>query len=113
MDPSLIKVIIVIATVAIVQFVKKVLCKDDPKFKPLYIFAPIVLCAVAFVLVALIQKTDVWSALLAGATLGITCMGSYDVLVAILSGWKDKTPNEIVQEVQEVIGGDNKAITEK
>ena len=103
MSPETIKVIIVIATVAIVQFVKKVLCKEDPKYKPLYVFGPIVLCSVAFLVMALIQKTDVWSALLAGASLGLTCMGSFDLLVGILEGWKDKTPTQLVEEVEKVI----------
>lgn len=103
MDPNTIKVIVVIATVAIVQFVKKVICKEDPKYKPLYVFGPIVLCAVAFLILALIQKTDIWTALLSGASLGLTCMGSFDLLVAILEGWKDKTPTELVKEVSEVI----------
>lgn len=112
MDPNLIRVIIVIAVVAIVQFIKNVICKGDEKYKMLYTFAPVVLCALAFVIMALIQKTDVWTALLAGGSLGFTCMGSYDALVAILSGWKDKTPNEMVKEVEEVIGP-SKAVTEK
>ena len=103
MSPETITVIIVIATVAIIQFVKKVLCKEDPKYKPLYVFGPVVLCAVAFLIMALIQKTDVWSALLAGASLGLTCMGSFDLLVGILEGWKDKTPTQLVEEVEKVI----------
>lgn len=111
MDPNLIRVIIVIAVVAIVQFIKNVICKGDEKYKLLYTFAPIILCALAFFIMALIQKTDIWSALLTGGALGITCMGSYDALVAILSGWKDKTPTELAKEVEEVIGP--KAVAEK
>lgn len=104
MDPKLLKTIIVIAVVAITQFIKKVICKGDKKYKPLYALAPIVLCALTFFVMALIQKTDVWTALLAGGSLGFTCMGSFDTLAVIIGGWKDKTPSELVKEVEEVIG---------
>ena len=104
MGPDTIRIIVVIAVVVIVELVKKYIFKDDPKFKILYTIAPIVLCALAYLVLALIQKTDVWAAIVAGGTLGFTCMGSYDILAAIVKGWKDKTPREIAQEVGDVIG---------
>ena len=98
------KTIVVIAVVAIVELAKKLIFKSQEKYKLIYTFAPVVLCAVAFVVIALIQKTDVWAQLAVGASLGLTCMGSYDALAAILKGWKDKSPAEIAKEVEEIIG---------
>ena len=104
MGSDTIRIIIVIAVVVIVELVKKYIFKDDAKFKILYTIAPIVLCALAYLVLALIQKTDVWTAIVTGGTLGFTCMGSYDILAAIVKGWKDKTPRELAQEVGDVIG---------
>lgn len=104
MDPNLLKAIIVIVVVAIVELVKKYIFKDQKQYKLIYTFAPVVLCAVAFIVMALIQKTDVLTALGTGAALGLTTMGSYDAIAAVLKGWKDKSPREIAQEVEEIIG---------
>jgi len=104
MDPNVLRVIVVIAVVALVEIVKKFIFKDNPKYKVVYTLAPIVLCALAYLVIALIQKTDVWAGIVAGGTLGFTCMGSYDILAAIIKGWKDKSPREIAKEVGEVIG---------
>lgn len=104
MDPNVLRVIVVIAVVAVVEIVKKFIFKDNPKYKVVYTLAPIVLCALAYLVIALIQKTDVWAGIVAGGTLGFTCMGSYDILAAIIKGWKDKSPRKIAQEVGEVIG---------
>lgn len=97
-------VIVVIAVVAIVELAKKFIFKGQEKYKLFYTFAPIVLCAIAFVVLAIINKTDIWTALAAGASLGFTCMGSYDAIATILKGWKTKSPEEIAKEVEEVIG---------
>ena len=99
-----INVVVVIAVVAIVELAKKFVFKDDPKYKLIYTFAPVVLCAIAYVIIALVQKTDVWASLALGASLGLTCMGSYDALAAIIRSWKTKSPAEIAQEVGEIIG---------
>lgn len=104
-------VIVVIAVVAIVELAKKFIFKSQEKYKLIYTFAPVVLCAIAFVVIALIQKTDVWAALATGASLGLTAMGSYDAIVAVLRGWKDKSPTEIAKEVEDIIG--NKEIEKK
>lgn len=103
MNEKLLRVIVVIVVVAVTEFVKKVICKGDKKYNLIYTFTPVVLCAIAFVVIALIQKTDGWTALAAGATLGLTCMGSFDALAAILKGWKNKSPAEIAKEVDEII----------
>lgn len=97
-------VIMVIVVVAIVELAKKFIFKDDPKYKLIYTFSPIVLCAIGFLILAIINKTDIWSSILAGAGLGFTCMGSYDAIAAILKGWKTKTPEEIAKEVEAIIG---------
>ena len=109
MGSDTIRIIIVIAVVVIVELVKKYIFKDDPKFKIIYTIAPIVLCALAYLVLALIQKTEIWTAIVTGGTLGFTCMGSYDILAAIIAGWKDKTPREIAQEVGDVIGNKKEA----
>lgn len=111
MGPELIRVIIVIAVVAIVELAKKFIFKDQEKYKLIYTVAPIVLCALAYLVLALIQKTDVWTAIVTGGTLGFTCMGSYDIIAAIIKQWKDKSPREIAKEVEDVIG--KKEVTKK
>lgn len=108
MDPRLLKTIVVIAVVAVVELAKKLIFKSQEKYKLVYTFAPVVLCAIAFVAIALIQKTDVWAQLAVGASLGLTCMGSYDALAAILKSWKTKSPEEIAREVGEIINKDSK-----
>jgi len=108
MDPRLLKTIVVIAVVAVVELAKKFIFKSQEKYKLVYTFAPVVLSAIAFVVIALIQKTDVWAQLAVGASLGLTCMGSYDALAAILKSWKTKSPEEIAREVGEIINKDSK-----
>lgn len=104
MSNTTLRVIVVIACVAIVELAKKFIFKDDKKYKLVYTFAPLVLCAIAFAVIALIQKTDMWTSLAAGASLGLTCMGSYDAIAAVLKSWKDKSPAEIAKEVEEILG---------
>lgn len=104
MSNTTLRVIVVIACVAIVELAKKFIFKDDKKYKLVYTFAPVVLCAIAFAMIALIQKTDMWTSLAAGASLGLTCMGSYDAIAAVLKSWKDKSPAEIAKEVEEILG---------
>ena len=104
MTPELLRVIVVIAVVAIVELVKKFIFKDDPKYKLVYTVAPIVLCALAYLVIALINKTDVWAGIVAGGTLGLTCMGSFDLIANVLKQWMVKTPKEIVDEVGDIIG---------
>ena len=113
MTPELLKVIVVIAVVGVVELIKKLVFKDDPKYKLLYTVAPIVLCAIAYFIIALIQKTDIWAGIVAGGTLGLTCMGSFDLIANILKQWWNKTPNEIVKEVGEVIGTNPKQVEKK
>lgn len=103
------KVIVVVAVVVIVEFIKKVICKSDPKYKLIYVLSPIVLCAIAFLVIALVQHTDVLTSVLTGVTLGLTAMGSYDAIVNVLVGWKDKTPQEIADEVEKIIDKGQKA----
>ena len=97
-------VIVVIAVVAIVELVKKFVFKNQEKYKLVYVFAPVVLCVLAYLVIALIQKSDIWASLAVGASLGLTCMGSYDTLAAIIRKWKTKSPAEIAKEVEEIIG---------
>jgi len=104
MSNTTLRVIVVIVCVAIVELAKKLIFKDNPKYKLVYTFAPVVLCAIAFVVIALVQKTDVWTSLAAGASLGLTCMGSYDAIAAVLKSWKTKSPEEIAKEVEDIIG---------
>lgn len=104
MSNTTLRVIVVIACVAIVELAKKFILKDDKKYKLVYTFAPVLLCAIAFAVIALIQKTDMWTSLAAGASLGLTCMGSYDAIAAVLKSWKDKSPAEIAKEVEEILG---------
>lgn len=96
-------VIVVIVVVAIVELVKKFVFKDNPKYKLIYTFSPVVLCAIAYVVIALIQKGNVWAMFGIGASLGLTCMGSYDFLAAIIRSWFTKSPEEIAKEVDEII----------
>ncbi len=113
MNPNTLKAIVVIVVVDLVELAKVYIFKDDPQYKALYTFAPIVLCGIAYLIIALVNKEPVWSSIMVGVTLGTTAMGSYDALATIIKGWKDKTPKQIVSEVGEVIDGKQKEIEKK
>lgn len=104
-NEKLIKVIVLGVAVALVELAKVLIFKKDPKYKAIYTFAPVALCAIGYLVVALIYKQPVWAAIATGAVLGFTSMGSYDAIATILSGWKTKTPTEIAKEIGEVIDG--------
>jgi len=108
---TLVKVIVLGAAVGLTELVKIFIFKKDPKYKAIYTFTPVVLCAIGYLIVALINKEPVWTNIGAGAVLGLTSMGSFDAIATILSGWKTKTPTEIAQEISDVIDG--KKETEK
>ena len=100
---NIVKASVVIGAVVVTEIIKKYVFKDDKKYILAYTAIPVVLCGLAFLVIALIQKTDVWEAVMAGGSLGLSVMGSYDILVAIIKTWKNKTPTELVKEVSEVI----------
>lgn len=100
---TLIKVIVFGGAVGIVELAKIFIFKKDPKFKAIYTFAPIVLCAVGYLIVALIYKQPVLTNMVTGAILGLTSMGSYDAVATILAGWKDKSPSELAQEIADTL----------
>lgn len=104
-EEKLIKIIVLGAAVALTELAKILIFKKDPKYKAIYTFAPVVLCAIGYLVVALIYKQPVWASIVTGAVLGFTSMGSYDAIATILSGWKTKTPTEIAQEIGNVIDG--------
>jgi len=77
--------IIVIGIVLFVEFViKKWICKGDNKYKAIYTFAPIVLGAIAYLIIALIEKNPWYTGLLKGVGVGLGTMGSYDAIKAII-----------------------------
>lgn len=102
---TLVKIIVLGVAVALTELAKIYIFKKDPKYKTVYTFVPVALCALGYLVVALINKEPVWAAIAAGAVLGFTSMGSYDAIATILSGWKTKTPTEIAKEIGEVIDG--------
>ena len=102
---TLIKVIVLAVAVGLTELLKIYVFKKDPKYKAIYTFAPVVLCAIGYLIVALVNKEPVWSNITAGAVLGLTSMGSFDAIATILSGWKTKTPTEIAKEISDVIDG--------
>lgn len=71
--------------VAFVEFVIKMLiCKSDPKYKAIYTYTPIVLAAVVYLVIALIQKTPWLTGLGRGVLIGLGTMGSYDAIILII-----------------------------
>lgn len=71
--------------VLFVEFViKKWICKSNPKYKAIYTYSPIVLSAVVYLVLALVQKTPWANGLFRGVAIGLGTMGSYDAIVLIL-----------------------------
>ena len=77
--------IIVGLIVLFVEFpIKKWICKSNPKYKAIYTYTPIVLAAVVYLVLALVQKTPWASGLFRGVAIGLGTMGSFDAIILIL-----------------------------
>ena len=82
--------------------IKTWIFKGAKKFKNLYKYAPIVIGAIVYLVIALITKEPIGTGLFHGATVGFAAMGYYD---AILKRGKE----EVGTDVKEL----NKAIEEE
>ena len=82
--------------------IKTWIFKGAEKFKKLYKFAPIVIGAIVYLIIALVTKEQWYFGLLHGAIVGFASMGCYD---AILKRGK----SEVTSDVENL----NKAIEEE
>ena len=83
--------------------IKKAILKGNEKYKVIYTFAPIVLGLITY-LVCFLVKGQVWyMGLLQGLMVGLTAMGSYDVILRIGKNNVDKTIVDIGKAVEEEV----------
>ncbi len=83
--------------------IKKWICKGDAKYKYVYTFAPIVLSVIAFVVIAIINKTPWTEGLLKGVAIGVATMGSYDAVITIIKGKGVADLKDIGEEVAKTV----------
>lgn len=84
--------------------IKKLIFKGDEKYKTIYTFAPIVLGAIVYFVMALIAKTPALTGLLNGIAIGLASMGSYDVIIRIIKGKGVSSVKEIGTEIADEVG---------
>ncbi len=96
---------IILAIVCFVEWILKgLICKNDPKYKLLYTFAPVVLGAIAYLVYALITNVAIGPMVLKGATYGFSAMGVYDAIVKIAKEKGGQGLKEIIEEVIKTMG---------
>ena len=101
--------IILAVCVAIVEWpIKKWIFKKNEKYKLLYTYAPTVLMAIAYLIIALIQKTPVFTEVLKGFSIGLASMGSYDFIVNLLQNKGASSYTEIGEAIKEKLEGKEK-----
>ena len=83
--------------------IKKTILKGNEKYKAVYTFAPLALGLVIY-LVYFLSHGQVWyMGVLQGLMVGLTAMGSYDVILRIGRGKMDKGINEIGKAIEEEV----------
>lgn len=96
---------IILAIVCFVEWViKGLICKGNEKYKLLYTFAPIVLGAIVYAVIAFITKVPVIPELIKGATYGFSAMGVYDAIVKIAKDKGGQSLKELIEEVIKTMG---------
>lgn len=95
--------LIVGGIVLFVEFViKRWICKSNPKYKAIYTYTPIVLAAVVYLVIALVQKTPWAGGLFRGVAIGLGTMGSYDAIFLILKKVWEHIKTDGVKAVKEI-----------
>lgn len=79
--------------------IKKLICKSDEKWKAIYTYAPIVLGAIVYIIIALVNKTPWLAGMVKGIGIGLGTMGSYDAIMTIIKTKGVSDIKEIGDEV--------------
>ena len=83
--------------------IKKLIFKGNEKYKKVYTYAPIVLAAIVYLIIALVQKTPWMNGLLKGIGVGLGAMGSYDAIITIVKTKGIGAVKDIGEEVAETV----------
>lgn len=83
--------------------IKKTILKSNEKYKAVYTFAPLALGLVIYVVYFLSHGMVWYNGVLQGLMVGLTAMGSYDVILRIGKGKVDKGMDEIGKAIEEEV----------
>lgn len=92
--------------VLFVEFVIKRIFKDGDKYKIVWKISPVVLGAIVYVVFSLIQKGEWYTAIIHGVVVGLTAMGSYDIILKTMKEAGTKSLNDTNNAVKEAVQGD-------
>ncbi len=92
---------------AIVAFVewplKTWIFKKNDKYKLVYTYAPVVLSIVVYLVMALVQKTDILPGVIHGVGIGLAAMGSYDAILKIIKNKGSSGLKELGEEIKKEV----------
>lgn len=83
--------------------IKKGFCKGNEKYKAIYLFAPIVLGGVGYLVYSLVVGSPWLTGLLHGLLVGFTSMGFYDVILRIFTSKGASGVKEIGEAIREEV----------
>ena len=83
--------------------IKKAILKGNEKYKTIYTFAPLALGLIGYLVYFLVSGQVWYMGLLQGLMVGLTSMGSYDVILRIGKSNVDKGMTEIGKAVEEEV----------
>lgn len=63
--------------------IKKLILRGNEKYKAIYTYAPILLGVIVYLAMAFFAKGDILNGCIHGLLVGLTAMGSYDVILRI------------------------------
>lgn len=90
--------------VAIDEYIiKKAVLKGNEKYKAVYTFAPLALGVLGYLIYGIATGAVWYTCLLHGAIVGLTSMGSYDVILRVGKGKVGSSVKEIGEAVKEEV----------
>lgn len=108
MELSWIDGIIVLLICLFDEFIiKKLIFKGDEKYKLVYRYAPIVLGAIVYLIMGIVNKTGWIPGLVTGVGIGLGAMGSYDAIIKIFKTQGISSVKEIGEEVAKTVKKEN------
>lgn len=90
------------------EYVIKNVFKDGDKFKFIWKLAPVAIGAVIYVILAFIQKGVWYTSLAHGLLVGLTSMGSYDIILKTIKEAGVKSIQDANEALKKAIEGDKK-----
>lgn len=91
--------------VVFVEFVIKNIFKDGDKFKVVWKLSPVVLGIAVYLILAITQKSEILTGLVHGLGVGLTSMGSYDLILKAMKESGTKSLSDTNNAVKEAIEG--------